>query len=57
VTNEAADNIRKRGINAIVLQDGDVVDNFLFFARSGLGFGVFYITIDGEDRRRGLYSG
>jgi len=49
IMNEAADNIRARGINAVVLQDGNVVDSYMLFARPGLGFSIFYITIDDEE--------
>jgi len=49
VVSEAANWYRERGINAIVLQDGDVVGSHMLFARPGLGFSIFYITIGGEN--------
>jgi len=49
VINETSDWYRARGINTVVLQDGDIVDSHMLFARPGLGFGIFYIMVDGEE--------
>ncbi|MCL2570782.1 MAG: copper amine oxidase N-terminal domain-containing protein [Defluviitaleaceae bacterium] len=49
VMSEAANWYRERGINAVMLEEIEIVDSHMLFARPSLGFGIFYIMVNDDE--------